>query len=258
MSPRTSRLLLTALGTVLMAPTLAGETSAQRVSAFAALPNWTGLWMDESGKALLLNDFTKFRPPALFGKPPYNAEFEKKLGNIPPATDQPPTAKTCQPVGFPYVMAAPVPDVLFELLVTPEQTLLIATDETARHIYTDGRSHPEPEDLWPTAVGDSIGHWEGGTLVIDTIARKAGPVVLWPGAAELSDQAHFTERLHLVDANTMQDDMTIDDPQRFSHPWQVSMRYLRVTDFDRMVSIDCAENDRNPVVNGRFVIAPPK
>jgi hypothetical protein len=85
--------------------------------------------------------------------------------------------------------------------------------------FADGRPHPKKEDLWPTDLGDSIGHWEGATLVIDTIARKAGPVVPnTVGFADLSAQAHFTERLTRIDADTLQDDMTIDDPQRFVHP----------------------------------------
>jgi hypothetical protein len=169
----------------------------------------------------------------------------------------PPTTKVCTPAGFPAIMEYPVPDFLFEILVTPEETLLLSTDGAARHIYTDGRAHPHPEELWPTALGDSIGHWEAHTLVIDTIARKAGPVGPVPWAANLSDQAHFTERLRLIGADTMQDDMTIEDSLRFSQPWHLTIRYLRVHDITRMIPISCAENDRNPVVNGKIVIAPP-
>lgn len=77
-------------------------------------------------------------------------------------------------VGFPTIMYVPLADFMFELLLTPEQTVLVSTDGTVRHIYTDGRSHPKPEDLWPTPVGDSIGHWEGTTLVVDTLAREPG------------------------------------------------------------------------------------
>jgi hypothetical protein len=136
-------------------------------------------------------------------------------------------------------------------------------DGEARHIYTDGRSHPRKEDLWPTIWGDSIGHWEGGTLVIDTIARTGGPISgapvgePAPHVANLSAQAHFTERVTRIDANTMQDDMTIDDPQRLVHPWKLSIRYQRTRDVDRMILYDCDEHDRNPIVNGKLTIAPP-
>jgi hypothetical protein len=96
-------------------------------------------------------------------------------------------------------------------------------------------------------------------LVIDTIARKAGPIAALPlpDMAVPSDQAHFTERLRLIDANTLQNDLTIDDPQRFSHPWQITIRYKRVTDVNRMITTNCTENDRDTTVNGKQTIVPP-
>ncbi len=163
-------------------------------------------------------------------------------------------------MGFPVVMDSPTPDGMFQALVTPEETLLLFRDGDVRHIYTDGRAHPQPQDLWPTDMGDSIGRWEGNTLVIDTIERKAGPLLpvnVSGVSADLSEQAHFTERLRMLDRNTMQDDLTIDDPLRFSHPWQVSLRYRRVVNVDRMIASNCTENDRNPIVDGKVTIAPP-
>ena len=111
-------------------------------------------------------------------------------------------------------------------------------------------------------MGDSIGQWQGTTLVIDTIARRIGPIS-WYGStlpipsAQLSGRAHFTERLRPVGSDAMQDDMTIDDPERFAHPWKISIRYRRVTDIDRLLTVDCSENDRNPIVNGQFTLRPP-
>ncbi len=152
-------------------------------------------------------------------------------------------------------MTIPLSDYMFELLVTPEQTLLAATDGTVRHVYTDGRSHPQPEDLWPTRVGDSIGHWESATLVVDTIAREPGPVTPFPGSPDLSAEAHFTERLRRIDTDTMEDSMTIDDPKSLQQPLHRTIRYLRVKDVDRMIPVDC-EHDRN-TVGEHFGIAPP-
>jgi hypothetical protein len=266
MSRRTMLLLSGVLAGAFAVPTLAQQSSAERARAFALLPNWTGLWQTEEAAALL-KDPTDFRLPALWGgkgKPPYNSEWEKKLAVAPPSTvgnaavpDAAPALKVCSPAGFPTDMSSPVPDYLFEFLVTPEQTLFLLTDGGTRHIYTDGRSHPKPDDLWPTRTGDSIGHWDNGTLVVDTIARKVGPISPLPGGPDLSEKAHFTEHIRLIDPDTLQDDMTIDDPERFSHPWQVVTRYLRVKDVDRMIAVDCTENDRNPVVDGHFITTPP-
>jgi len=262
MNTRMPLALYTVLAVALTCPALAAETPTSRARAFAALPDWTGLWETEAAAGLVATG--KFEPPRLWGKAPYNAEWEKKSqGSRPiqepaaPPADLPPAVKVCEPGGFPAAMEVPVPDSLFEMLVTPEQTLLVSTYGSIRHIYTDGRQHPKGEDLWPTADGHSIGHWDGQTLVIDTIAREAGPVGPVPGAAELSRQAHFTERLRRLDADTLQNAMTIDDPQRFSHPWQLVIRYKRAMDVDRMIEVNCRENDRNPVIDGNFVITPP-
>ncbi len=78
-----------------------------------------------------------------------------------------------------------------------------------------------------------------------------------PGIAELSVQARFTERLEQVGKDTLQDRMTIDDPLRFAHSWSLAIRYKRVTDVDRLIEVDCSENERNPVVDGKFTITPP-
>jgi hypothetical protein len=263
-------------------PAYPQEHSAQRAHAFATLPDWSGYWETKVATGVVTGDLFKPvpgaphadpKPPAanapspeaaffgaflkLGGKPPYNPEWETRAGIA--ARKAHPFTKACGGfASFPAIMEDPTPDNgLFQLLVTPEETLLLTQSGDARHIFTDGRSHPKQEDLWPTGLGDSIGHWEGTTLVVDTIARKAGPIFpIGVNVADLSAGAHFTERLTRIDANTLQDDMTIDDPGRFVHPWKVLIRYDHVTDVDRMIPIGC-EHDRNPVVNGKLTIATP-
>ncbi len=255
---------------------------AQRADAFAMLPDWSGYWETQVATGLLTGELFKPapgtahadpKPPAanapsaedafvgaflkLGGKAPYKPEWEIRSRTA--ASRPHPFAKACGgSVSFPAMMEDPTPDDgLFQLLVTPEETLLLTQLGGIRHILTDGRTHPNKEDLWPTDQGDSIGHWEGPTLVVDTIARQAGPIFpIGVNVADLSAQAHFTERLTRIDANTLQDDMTIDDPGRFVHPWKISIRYDRVTDVDRMIPINC-EHDRNPVINGKLTIAAP-
>ncbi len=264
----------------------AQSSDAARAGVFARLPDWTGLWETEISVAVLNGEFDKPVASALsagahsyaaglapvetgftsrvqlLGKPPYNPDWEKKSQRAHKhvaASAAPPPIKICGRSGFPALMESPVPDMAFQVFVTPEETLFLFPDGAARHIRTTGRPHPGPGDLWPTDLGDSIGHWEGATLVIDTIARKAGPISPFPkpGVANLSEQAHFTERITRIDTNSMQNDMTIDDPQRFAHPWKLSIRYKRVMDIDRMLPTDCTENDRNPIVNGKITLTPP-
>ena len=78
---------------------------------------------------------------------------------------------TCgTPHGFPRLMN--LPD-LYEFVVTPQQVIVLGENgPNVLRVYTDGRSHPAPEDLWPTYSGSSVGHWEGDTLVFTTISMK--------------------------------------------------------------------------------------
>lgn len=264
----------------MMAAAIGSGSSAQSKHA---PPGLAGLWETETAVALLngeldgagpdtrtgvnaagppAQELALFRRVKLWNKPPYNAEWEaKSRAAAAPAGagDIQQLVKACGPSGFPALMENPTSDGMFQLVVTPEETLILIPNGDVRQIFTDGRGHPQGDNLWPTLLGDSIGTWNGKSLIIDTIARKAGPIVPLPipGMANLSDQAHFTERLQLIDPDTLQNEMTIADPQRLSHSWRVSIRYKRVTEVDRLIPINCAENDRDTVVNGKLTIAPP-
>jgi len=244
-------------------PLEAGPTAATRARAFAALPDWRGIWQnpwwataDASGN--VSGGFSEIvAHTKLMGPAPYNATWEAKrqadLARMNAMSGPPPEGKVCM-TSFPAMMEGPG---TLQLVITPEETLILADEGRVRHIYTDGRPHPTKDNLWPTPAGDSIGHWESKTLVIDTIAHSAGfagPFPI-PGTVELSEDAHFTERLRQVDPNTLEDDMTIEDPARLTQPWHLTLRYIRLT-LDRMIAYDCDENDRIEVINGRAVVAP--
>ena len=259
----------TAFGIVLVlaaaAVVHAAPNSPQRVRAFARLPDWTGLWETVISKELTTPGGRSSTPGSLklVGHPPYNPEWELKyqeaLANpaVKAAVDE--TLKGCgkdAPAyvrSFPNIMDAPM---IFQIVVTPEETLFVMDHGEVRHIYTDRRTHPVADDLWPTPLGDSVGHWAGQTLVIDTVARTPGPISMFSPAAELSEQAHFTEQVRQLDANTLEDQLTIEDPVRFSHPWLVILRFSRVLDLTRFIPYEC-EADRNPIEGGKLIITPP-
>jgi hypothetical protein len=273
----------------------APENSPARVRTFAATPDWAGFWETETADLLasphgikqllgaaqrapqtptaasagqrqsaagdtpLPIELALMSRVQLLRKPPYQPRWERKYELAMKASAMRPLPLVCS-VSFPLIMESPDGALgMFEAVVTPEEVLLVFDTGTVRHIYTDGRPHPKKEDLWPTDMGDSIGHWEGATLVIDTIERKPGPIFpQWPGpTADLSEQAHFIERLRRLGRDTLQDDLTIEDPQRLAHPWQVTIRYGRVQNLDRMIGGEVCENNRNQVINGKMIITPP-
>jgi hypothetical protein len=262
----TSLICALMLCTTLVASVCAAPNSPRRVQAFARLPDWSGLWETSTSKEITnpagQTGVGFFRSLTLVGHPPYNPEWERKyqtaLNDTAAAAKVASTLKGCgdgipaSVRSFPNIMDAPM---VFQVVVTPEETLFVMDHGEVRHIYTDGRAHPDKDDLWPTLLGDSVGRWQGETLVIDTIARTAGPISMF-GPSALSEQAHFTERVRRIDKNTLEDQMTIEDAVSLLHPWVVTLKYGRVQDLDRFILYDC-DSDRNPVENDKLTIAPP-
>ena len=247
-----ARVLFGALLAAFVASSASAQKPADRVAAFARLPNWTGFWIAEARNDLGLSGRAPPGQPqnrgALRGdQAPYTKEFAAKVEAQRKAATG--TAKECG-FPFPFVMENPW---VFQFLVTPEETAMIWGGREVRHVYIDGRKHPPADELWPTPWGDSVGHWEGDTLVVDTIAVQ--PSRFPP---TLSDQAHFTERLRMVGKDRFEDVLTIEDPVAFTKPWTVTIPIERAKDLDRMVHGLCDENDRNPVVDGKLTVAPAK
>ena len=124
----------------------------------------------------------------------------------------------------------------------------------SRVIYTDGRPMPPAEDMWPTVWGTSIGHWEGDTLVVETVQVQM-PYEYFHGAPSLSEEAVYRERIRM-DGERLVLDFTIEDPVTLSEPWEVTIVQVREEAFDRMIQMDFS-NDRTGVENGINTIEPP-
>lgn len=247
----------------------AGQTSSkERIKAFAKLPDWTGIWEldafvgQSDGQQFSAEGQRRLKEYAAALRPSFTPEYQAKYDEIrkkvqaaiaadpdhPPVTHDP----LCAPPPFP---ATSTPG-MYQWRITPEETTFISTVGAVRHIYTDGRPHPPKDELWPTLMGDSIGHWEGDTLVVDTIAtRKRLYVAELSGFfVPASDQLHFTEGIRMVNHDRMQIDYTVEDPVALAKPIHATIVHTRVTDFNRMVEeTDCEQNERDPVVNGRFI-----
>lgn len=245
------------------------RNSHRRVQSFAKLPDWSGLWETASSKiitnpagdggpgfAKAIQLWGTVHPPF---KPDIDAQYQAGLRDAGASIAFANRFKGCGAGAvdlektFPFVMDSPM---VFEVTVTPEQTLMTFDHGEIRYIYTDGRRHPAQDDLWPTPMGDSVGRWQGDTLIIDTVARTPGPFLLGTPIG-LSEQAHFVERIRMIDRDTLEDRLTIEDPQRLATPWNLTLRFTRATDLDRMIPYDC-EADRNPIVDGKLVIQPPE
>jgi hypothetical protein len=242
----------------------AEASHATRAKAFAKLPDWTGIWqsaawwpLDVSGRpvggeAKLQETLQTIR------EPPYNSKwgvtYRESMKNTAAIAEKAKTFKVCERT-FPQLMEAPW---TFQIAVLPEETLIVFENGQVRHIYTDGRAHPQGDDLWPTQLGDSTGRWDGDTLVVDTVARVAEPLGPRAWFSVLSEQAHFTERLRRTQADELEDQLTIEDPETLARPWQMTLHFKRLVDMKRMIPTNCTENDRNPVIDGEMKLTVPK
>jgi hypothetical protein len=247
------------------------------------MPDWSGQWENVGATPDATGGFNQtleqvlknleWSPP---NKPELQAKVDKmvagekkRLEAVARGEDPGGAVKACT-FGYPLLMLdSPL---MFEILPTPKETTLIFSSREIRHVYTDGRPHTPKDEIWATPWGDSIGHWEGQTLVIDTIAVKSpfasseaeGVAVMAFGDVEglqtitiLSSQARYVERIRMIDKGHLEDQMTVIDPANLTAPWHMRRTYERVAHINRMVYEDCEGEDRNPIVDGKFTLAPP-
>ena len=118
----------------------------------------------------------------------------------------------------------------FRIIQAPASVVFVWEDYHAyRVVPLDGRAHVgSAVKLW---MGDARGHWEGNTLVIDT-TNMNGKGRLSVVGDFLSEHAHVTERLTFVDADTMNYEATIDDPDVFTRPWTLRAAEKRKPDYE--------------------------
>ena len=130
-----------------------------------------------------------------------------------------PVITKCFPPGVPRIYLQPFP---WQIVQAAKETLLIYEyDHTVRHVFTDGRKHPEEVTL--TYMGDSTGRWDGDTFVVDTIGFNEKTWLDRVGTGH-SDQLHVIERFHRVNLNDLELDVTMEDAKALAAPWNVHMQ----------------------------------
>lgn len=146
----------------------------------------------------------------------------------------------CVPPGVPVIMGWPYP---MEFIYSPGRvTIAIESDSQVRRIYTDGRRHPDDPDA--TFNGDSIGHWEGGDLVIETVALN--PTTEISQGVGHSDQTRIVERVHKTGPDDLDIVMTIEDPKVLVAPWTTTRHFVRHRDWQIQEYV-CEQNNHDSV-----------
>jgi hypothetical protein len=280
-------LLVVAVATAAATPVL-GQTPAPAARApattrnAASIPDFSGIWAHPalgfespvSGPGPVRNrsrtsagasDFNSlvgdYNNPIL---KPHAAEIVKKFGEI-----------SLSGLAFPdpdnQCLLQPVPYIFWnfeiQMLQLPDRVIILYPhDLDFRQVRLN---QPHPANVIPTAHGDSVGHYEGDTLVIDTVGVKVGKYTMIDRfGTPYTEALHVVERYRLLDyqaAKEAQDrghkewpraggavdpnyrgkglqlEFTVEDPGVFTMPWKATITYLRAghTEFDERV---CAEN----------------
>jgi hypothetical protein len=131
----------------------------------------------------------------------------------------------CLPEGMPSWML--ITHNAMEFLFTPGRVSILGESDgnRLRRIYTDGRPHPADPDA--SFHGHSIGHWEGETLVVDTVGILPETYIALSEAVGLHNNGdmHIVERIHLVGPDKLADELEISAPNVLTKTWKTS-RFL--------------------------------
>jgi hypothetical protein len=145
---------------------------------------------------------------------------------------------SCVPAGVPYFMGYGGPDPIIFLQTRSEVWMVWREDNQVRRIYMDV---PHSASLKPSWYGESVGHYEGDTLVADTIGLNDKTVVDVYRTPH-TEKLHVVERWRMLDGGkAMEAVFTVEDPDAFYEPWSGKRRYRRVTQepYEKI----CAENN---------------
>ena len=148
----------------------------------------------------------------------------------------------CMPLAGPQAFSVPYQ---FQIVESPHSVaILYGYPGTFRSIPTDGGAHSADPD--PTWMGESIGHWDGDTLVVDTVGFNDKTEI---NGYKHTDALHMVERFRRAEYNTLQYEATLDDPNVFVKPWSVSRSFALRTDMSKVDEFVC---EHNPDYSGLF------
>jgi len=125
-----------------------------------------------------------------------------------------------------------------------EIAITSALRNPARHIYTDGRGHVNPDTFDPVSNGHSVGHWEGDTLAVDTVGFSSEGITGIPGGGRRTPDSHLIERYRLLaGGKRLSVTFTWEDAKVFTKPHTYEFRYYRAPKATEAREFDCNASD---------------
>jgi hypothetical protein len=210
-------------------------------------PDLEGLWQPRSGGAI----YSVLPHPGGFflgagsetgivegGELPYQPWAQEQVKYRTQHMELDPTGH-CHYEGVPHSMYFP-----FQLVQTPKQIVFIHENMHAyRIIYMDGSTHPKDYLAW---MGDSRGHWEGNTLVVDVANNNDKSVFDMAGHFH-SDALHVVERFTRVAEDTINYEATLEDPKVFTRPFKIKFPIKKAPADYTILESGCFEGEKDQV-----------
>ena len=236
------------------APATADKAKAAGIPRLAdGHPNLQGLWHNDSGYqaamvnmrnangnlAVALGDFHGAGFPLPLPYLPI-AEKVKDYRNLHDPYHDP--EGHCHIPGVPREIEQPTSLFPFQVIQDEKNVaLLFEYTHDVRIIPEDGSSHPKHYWTWD---GDSRGHWEGDTFVVD-VANFNGRAWLDMEGNFVDENEHVVERYTMVDPNAIEYSATVEDPTVFTKPWTLHLTLKRNPAKEQIVYYDCHEGERD-------------
>jgi hypothetical protein len=228
--------------TLTLTPPLKGSSPAPKGSAppNPEPRNFEGVWFLQ-GYEYMLGPEGGIAPPL---KPEYMKVLERRIRAKNAGKPEADASTQCLPHGMPRLMESPDP---IEIVQSPQRlTFLHEVAHNVRRIYLN-RQHPQHVPL--TYLGDSVAHWEGDTLVVDTIGLNDKTFIDDEGSSH-STQEHVIERYRKTDGGAkLELTMTVEDPVTLEHSYSYRRVYHWRPDI-RPQEYICEENNRNAPIDG--------
>jgi hypothetical protein len=198
-------------------------------------PDFSGIWRQPSGVKYTVNQAADLKPDELQMLPWAATEYKRRQDTL--SKDDP--VGHCNLSGVPQADVIPYP---YKILQNPTQiTFLYEAIRTFREVFIDGR--PFPEDMQPSWLGYSVGHFEGDTLVIETRGQN-DKTWIDTGGHPHSEQLRVTEKLRRVNFGRIELEVTIDDPGAYAKPWTVRYPLVLMPDTE-LIEYVCTENNKD-------------
>lgn len=188
-------------------------------ASIARLPNWSGVWMLADASAQLATE-DSFGTDG--GRVPLTPKYMQLRAAARAARAQENLSK-CLPAGTPGILQH---GVMHEYLLTPGRVTVLIEDAEVRRIFTDKRPHRPLSEMRDSYMGDSIGHWEGKVLVVDTIGFPNGSLFQNYGLLATRN-THLVERIFKTANDEIEIDSVLSDPEIFAKPYAYTRKYIR-------------------------------